>query len=265
MACPRWFSVLSSVLLCLAGLAQAGAATGGQQGFAAHVLQAVSRMPAGGGYAADRAAERRLAVQGIVWQAGQLRVQPKAASPTFCSAACYMVLLQALQSWQRAGAAPFTPAQWYSLRVDPVHADGYLSWGRVNANGPGLAKWVQDLGAGVNFSDVQHARPGDFLKYFHTADIGVHERGHMVVFLGTEQQEGQLWIRYWSANRPQGYGVRSVPWSRMHHPIFTRITHPEKLAGAARLPAHDSWLADMLTKPCSLAEVARRCALRSRP
>lgn len=219
-------------------------------------------MPQGGGYAADRAAELRLAAGGIVWDGEQLRVSPRGAAPTFCSAACYMVLLQALRCWEaEQGAAVFSPRVWESLRVEAQHPDGYLSWGRANANGPGFAKWVADLGAGVNFSSVAQARPGDFLKFFRTAEIGAAESGHMVIFLGVEQQGSDTCIRYWSANKRQGYGVRCVPLRSLRYLIFTRITRPAAFASAPALPPMDPWLHSMLTQPHGYDAVASRCRM----
>lgn len=253
-------ALLSLLLLFLCCL-PAGAA----QGFADYVLAAMRAMPEGGGYAADPAAERRLAERGIVWDGRQLRVSPRGASPTFCSAACYMVLLQALQNWQAVpGHTRFSPRVWECLRVlGPRHPDGLLSWGRANANGPGFAKWVCDLGAGVNFSSVSLARPGDFLKFFHSPDIGVSERGHMVIFLGLESLKGVPHICYWSANKGQGYGIRRAPLRSLHHLIFTRITHPEAFARAPLLPQSDAWLGSMLTQPHSFDQVRKRCRIEN--
>lgn len=221
-------------------------------------------MPEGGGYAADRAAEIRLAERGIVWRGGQLEVSPTGASPTFCSAACYIVLLRALRAWEQGRGSALSPRVWHSLRVEPQHPDGFLSWGRVNANGPGLAKWVADLRAGISFTSVRDARPGDFLKFFHTPALGASERGHLVVFLGLAEQGGQLCVRYWSSNKPNGYGVRTTPLARLHHLIFTRITRPERLSDAPLLPLHDPWLGSLLTSPTGFAEVSAKCSLRSR-
>lgn len=257
----------SGLLVCLlALLTLCGFASGlapQRVDFNSHVLSAVRSMPTGGGYAADRSAELRLAESGIRWLSPRLRLSPTGASPTFCSAACYMVLLRAMSSWESAHSAPvFSARVWHHLRVEPRHADGYLSWGRVNANGPGFAKWVHDLGAGVNFSSPQSARPGDFLKFFYTPAIGGQERGHCVIFLGMVEQGGESCIRFWSSNQSSGgYGVRTVPLRGLHHLIFTRITHPERIALAPQLPEHDAWLAAMLSRSFSYAEVQQKCAI----
>lgn len=237
-----------------------------EPGFARYILAAVERMPQGGGYAADRAAELRLAQSGVVWDGRQLCVSPQGAAPTFCSAACYMVLLQALRSREATlpERARFSPQVWRHLRVEPVHPDGYISWGRANANGPGFAKWVSDLGAGVNFTSPDEARPGDFLKFFRSAQIGCEERGHQVIFLGTEQRGGESYLRYWSANMRGGYGVHSVPLRRLRHLIFTRITHPAAFARVGSLPAYDPWLASMLTRAHTFEQVCRVCRISPR-
>lgn len=248
------------IIYCLLALCSLACAA---EPFSAYILDSVRTMPKGGGYAADRVAEVRLAERGIVRQGRQLRIDPQGAAPTFCSAACYMALLRALQRWEREHAA-FSPAVWESLRVEPKHPDGYLSWGRANANGPGFAKWAHDLGVGENFTDPAKAQPGDFLKFFHTPHIGSAERGHMVVYLGryTSKEGTDQGIIYWSSNKPGGYGVSSISLSKIHHLIFTRITHPERFAKAPSLPAEDSWLGSMLSSPCTYAEVCRRCRAR---
>ena len=229
-----------------------------------YILRAVQSMPTGGGYASDRAAEVRLARSGIVWQqrCQQLVVAPRAASPSFCSAACYMALLRALSFWEtEQGSRVFSAKVWESLRVEESHPDGYLSWGRFNSNGPGCAKWVYDLRAGINFTDPKSALPGDFLKIFFSPQIGAQERGHLVVFLGLEQLRGQSHIRFWSANKPGGYGIRTLPLSSIHHMIFTRVTHPERIALAPSLPVHDPWLVAMLTHDFSFPEICQRCGI----
>ena len=229
-----------------------------------YILRAVQSMPTGGGYASDRAAEVRLARSGIVWQkrSQQLVVAPRAASPSFCSAACYMALLRALGSWEtEQGRRVFSAQVWESLRVEETHPDGSLSWGRFNSNGPGCAKWVYDLRAGINFTDPKSALPGDFLKIFFSPQIGAQERGHLVVFLGLEQLRGQPHIRFWSANKPGGYGIRTLPLSSIYHMIFTRVTHPKRIALAPSLPAHDPWLAAMLTHDFSFPEICQRCGI----
>ncbi len=228
-----------------------------------HILRVIEQMPIGGGYAADRTAEQHFARSGVVWreQEQRLVVSPRDASPTFCSAACYMVLLRALQDCESRGDVQFPPSVWRALRVEWPHPDGVLSWGRFNANGPGCAVWAHDLGAGINFCSPFLARPGDFLKFFFTEHLGVSERGHLVIFLGLVQNGGEKCIRFWSSNKPGGYGVRSLPLRSLHHLIFTRIIRPERIRNVLNLPASDSWLGSLLRAPTDWDTVCRRCGI----
>lgn len=230
--------------------------------FSSFVVKACSQMPRGGGYAANAETIRTLSEQAVVWDdaAQRLLVNPQAAQPSFCSAACYVALLRALELWQQHIHRHLPPEAWHALDM-AEQKDGIGVWGRANANGPGLAKLVHDLQAGRNFEDVRLARPGDFLKFFWTDEIGSRERGHLVVFLGTETKEGKLHIRYWSSNMPDGCGVKSTPAADMHHPIFTRITRPEMFARAARLPETDEWLSDMQRRAFTYDEVRTACGI----
>ena len=236
-----------------------------------YILQAVHAMPAGGGYASDRAAEVRLARRGVVWRPERrvLEISPQGASPSFCSAACYMVMLRALQDWeQRQKRVVFPPELWHALRVLETHPDGALSWGRFNANGPGCAKWVHDLHAGYSFTSPEYARPGDFLKIFFSSQAGVNERGHLVIFLGIRQVDGQRYLTYWSANkRTNGFGIDKVALNdkRVCYTLFTRIINPERIADAVKLPPNDLWLAEMLTRVCRFAEMEKKCSIEKRP
>lgn len=229
----------------------------------AFVLQAVKEIPANGGYAVSATAAKRLANQAVVWDEAShsLKLNLKAAQPSFCSAACYIALLRSLQLWQQSGAGKLPPAAWKAMDVALGTPDGKGVWGRANANGPGFAKLVHDLGVGVNFTELQHARSGDFLKFFWNGEIGAKERGHIVVFLGTAEVDGQPAVRYWSANKPDGFSERTVPLSKMHHLIFTRITKPENFANAAKLPESDTWLRDMQKNSVPFDEVCKRCGI----
>ena len=230
--------------------------------FSSFVVKACSQMPRGGGYAANAETIRNLSAKAAVWDeaAQRLVVNPQAAQPSFCSAACYMALLRALELWQQHIRRHLPTEAWQALDI-AEQKDGTGVWGRANANGPGFAKLIHDLQAGRNFEDVRLARPGDFLKFFWTEEIGCRERGHQVVYLGTETREGRLHIRYWSSNTPDGYGVKSTPAAEMHHMIFTRITRPEMFARAARLPETDEWLADMQKRAFTYDEVRTACGI----
>lgn len=219
----------------------------------------------GGGYDSSDAAVEDMS-RAVAWNAAHqsLSITPHLARPSFCSGACYLLLLKTLQKLHQSKTLNLSPEAQQRLAVygEP---DGFGIWGRANANGPGLAKLVHDLGAGVNFTDPAAARPGDFLKFGWTPEIGRYERGHLVLYLGQERRNGVLYIRYWSSNKPEGYGIRSTELTRMHNLLFTRITTPGNFDRAADLPPSDPWLLDMKRRRFSFSEVCRRVNARATP
>jgi hypothetical protein len=209
--------------------------------FNARILAAIRSMPTGGGYDGSDPTKNLLHAACRISD-GEIRVNANRAKPSFCSGATYLVLIKAL------GNGPQT------LLPEIDQKDGHGVFGRWNSNGPGAAKLVADLGAGKNFTSWDGAQPGDFLKIWWTEKIGGSERGHHVVYLGHDEKN----VRFWSSNQPGGYGTKSVPRSDCKRVLFTRITRPEKFAAAKNLPAADPWLARMLHKDFTWAEVAAK-------
>lgn len=233
--------------------------------FGRYVLWVIkNKMPIGGGYSATKETVNHLAGNVVSWQAEtqSLKISPLNARPSFCSAACYLVLIQALQKWEQYSGNKLPAAAWKEFNISENQADGHGVWGRANANGPGFAKLVADVGAGVNFNDVALARPGDFLKIFWAPDIGAKERGHLVVYLGAEKKDDRIYLRYWSANTPDGYGTKSVPLDQMHNLIFTRITAPQHFANVTKLSTADPLLEAMLNRDFSYAQVIKMCRIQ---
>jgi len=223
----------------------------------AAVLQAVREMPRGGGFAADSAASERLRESAAVAD-GALRVRAALAPPSYCSAATYLVLLKVVQKAQAEGvlqfdAGPLAPA---------MQRDGEGVWGRWNANGPGAARLFYELGVGRNFTSWQEARPGDFLKIFWRDAVGSNEFGHLVVYLGMETRDGVEFVRYWSSNKPDGFGEKSVEKTKIARAIFSRLERPERLAAASGLPKVDRYLASLLGRKSSFAEACRLSGAR---
>lgn len=236
-------------------------------GMNAYIVHAVNQMPTGGGYATTEEAFTRLRNEAIVWNesAQRLILRPEKATPSFCSEACYIVLLQALSNWEKRNPQYRLPTScWKKMAVSNPQHDGEGPWGCVNANGPGLAKWISDLGAGVNFSDPKQAMPGDFLKIFWTDEIGAKEFGHLVVFVayGRNPDDGTLCIRFWSSNQGKGYSVNTVPASSIKRMIFTRITNPLAFRNINKLPEVDEWLANLLKVRLSPEEMKRKCRIQ---
>ncbi len=149
-------------------------------------------------------------------------MRPALAPPSYCSAATYLVLLKVIERAQASGAL----ISMRNRSRPALQRDGEGVWGRWNANGPGTARLFYELGAGKNFTDWNEAKPGDFLKLFWRDAVGSNEFGHSVVYLGTETRGGVEFVRYWSSNKPDGFGEKSVAKSKV-------AARPFLAAGAA--------------------------------
>lgn len=181
------------------------------------------------------------------------------ATPSFCSSACYLLLLKSLQIWDSAQPRPvISERAWLALIPRFGQHDGEGPWGWANANGPGLAVLVHRLGAGINFEDWRKARPGDFMKIFWTDRIGRRESGHLTVLV----KDGGDQVTFWSSNIPDGYGARTVPKSRIKRVIFTRITRPERFNLAPSVGSHP-WLSSLLRQEVGMKEVRRHSGMQT--
>lgn len=218
----------------------------------AAVLDAVREMPRGGGYATTRATIEKLGAAAAPNGDGLL-LRPAIARPSYCSGATYLVFLKVMERARAAGLAKFDP----ELLMPAMQPDGFGVWGRWNANGPGTARLFYELGAGRNFTDWAEARPGDFLKIFWRDAVGSKEFGHSVVYLGTESVNGVESVRFWSSNKPDGFGEKTVPKSKIARAIFSRLERPERLAFAINLPRKDAYLASLLERESSFVEACR--------
>jgi hypothetical protein len=223
------------------------------------IIAAVEKVPLGGGYATTLVA--RDAMQAAVaWEDGKPALRPAKAQPSFCSGATYLTFVVALAQAQRAGAVHLTPETWRALIVEG-QADGEGVWGRWNANGPGTARLFYETGAGTNFTDIQKAKPGDFLKIFWNDNIGASEKGHSVIFAATGQENGEETVSFWSSNSPGGYGNKTVPRSKIKRMIFSRLEHPERLEEVSKLPPRDAFLASLEEKTVSALDAAKAVGL----
>src|SRR5271165_1357896 len=214
------------------------------------ILALLNSMPIGGGYSATVSATRDLqsAVQA---REGILRVNPSVARTTYCSGATYMVFVRAIQSLLPQSAFADGLAEALAVRGQP---DGVGVWGRWNANGPGTACLFHELGLGHNFTSFEAARPGDFMKIFWTDAVGRQEHGHSVIYLGEGQQDGVEMVRFWSSNKPGGYGAKSVPRNRIAYAIFSRLETPANIERSASLSLRNHYLGGLLAKESSIGE-----------
>lgn len=219
------------------------------------IVEAVRRMPDGGGYSTTPAANRALNAA-VGTAGGLLSIRPSGAIPSYCSGATYLVFLKVLSDLQSAGRLTL-PAETVVALKPSGQPDGTGIWGRWNANGPGTARLFHELALGPNFTDHPRALPGDFLKIFWNDGIGASEHGHSVIYLGSDPKAGTL--TFWSSNIPSGYGQRTVPLRRIRRMLFSRLEHPENIAQP--LPRTDPYLASLERRSSDAGEMARQCGI----
>ncbi len=220
-------------------------------------------MPAGGGYAVTREASLNLSKAIQTETSPTLSLDPKAAQPSYCSGATYLVLLAALQPHIDSIPDPQKRANLVRrLRVEG-QSDGVGLWGRWNSNGPCMAVWFAESGLGRSFWDYESAQPGDFLKLWWTDSMGRDEAGHSVVFLRyTATPEGDPGLEFWSSNKPLGYGKKVVPFTKVRHALFSRCEHPERVLQLLDLPERNDFLASMLKRNTTENEINRKISTR---
>lgn len=224
-----------------------------------YVLAAVKSMPSGGGYEASQKAVDRLAAS-VTLKDGTIRQDTKACEKSFCSGATYLVFLRVIDQLQKNKSLTLSEKnlkRYANLGVQ----DGEEIFGRWNANGPGTAKLFTELGCGVSFTSYDYAQPGDFMKVWWTDAIGGKERGHLVVYLGHTKDS----VKFWSSNQPGGYCTKSVARSRIKHTLFSRLTRHDRLTKASSLSKKNQFLADMLRKDFSWAQVVSQCKVKTTP
>jgi hypothetical protein len=219
-----------------------------------------NQMPHGGSYATTASAFAGLrAATGV--DNACLDIQPDRAQPSFCSGATYLVFLTAIEQLQRKGRLTLDADTMDKLLVRS-QPDGSGIWGRWNSNGPGTARLFYELKLGRNFTSFSEARPGDFVKLFWNDGIGASERGHSAVFLGLERDgAGVEYVNYWSSNQSGGFGYGRKTRAQIHRVLFSRLEHPTALTRVHALPVKDDYLASMLRRSSSPAEMYRMVGL----
>lgn len=217
------------------------------------VLETIEKMPKAGGYELTSTPVKRLR-DAFTWEddnQSNLVLDARKTTPSYCTTATYVVFFQVLQRYwsERNEAMDFLVLE----RLKPnLERDGLRIWGRWNSNGPGSAKFFNDARLGENFDDPNLARPGDFLKIFWNMEVGKKERGHTVIFLGHKNGA----ITFWGSSKStNGYGVKTVSRSEYGRLLFSRLTSPENAPAIAALPEDDEFLASMLSRVSSWAEV----------
>ena len=219
------------------------------------IIDVIRTMPQGGGYRASGPAFTQLARSISVDPVGRLDVRAQFAQPSFCSGATFLVFVAVLEQMERTGRLRLSPEAAKALLVHG-QPDGTGVWGRWNANGPGTARLFFESGLGRNFTSFDEARPGDFMKVWWNDNIGSTEHGHSVVYLGTSVGEkGEPTVSFWSSNVPGGFGVRAVAKAKIKRALFSRLENVQAINRVTALPPVDPYLAAMLRRPSSPAEM----------
>jgi hypothetical protein len=227
------------------------------------VIREIRKMPEAGGYAATSHAMQQLRESITQDEIGSLSLHPKLAQPSFCSSATYLVFLSAISELQKSKKIPSDKKLNQQLLVHG-QADGEGVWGRWNANGPGTAVLVKELGIGENFVNLEHAQSGDFLKIWWSEEIGAKEHGHSVVFLNAgTNKAGDPVLTFWSSNIPGGYGVKEIPKTKAKRLLFSRITKPENIQNVAKLIPKSEFLASMTSKSVTMDNVKKEAGMDS--
>ena len=225
-------------------------------------IMSMQRLGAGG-YSTEEYAKQAL-VDSFTWDEQQKRpiFHPRVARPSFCSSAVWVATLSALVNWETQNRRRvISPAAWQALMPRLVK-DGEGPWGYANANGPGFALLVHRLGAGINFTDWNRARPSDVLKIWWNDHVGGRERGHLVILVKDEGDTACVWSSHIARDgQPAGYGLRRIPKSAMKRVLFTRITNPARFNRAHHLP-DEPWLTGLMYRDASWAECVRRCNIQ---
>jgi hypothetical protein len=217
------------------------------------VLEKIASMPRAGTYAKyrkdlpekDRFGDLYSTVTSLdraikVGLNGALKVSPEAAANySFCSSATYLLFCDVISELQKEGLVAADRSLSKELAEvgdceEVIHGklDGVGIFGHWNADGPGTAVLFARLDLGSNYSGLSHAKPGDFLKIFWNDSIGKGERGHLVVYLGTNETGDS--IQVWSSNMENedgsaGYGTMWIETGRIKRSVLSRLERPENL------------------------------------
>jgi hypothetical protein len=215
------------------------------------VMDAVKQMPSSMKY--ESGDERIDALGSAIKNVnGHLVVNPSDAGNAFCSGATYLVLMKALSQAQANNQVHLSTEAINALLVHSKaeQPDGYGAWGRWNADGPGSAMMVKDLGVGANFTQLDNALPGDFMRLFWNDKIGENgkqsENAHSVVFDSFRECANGPNVCFWSANskndvstpgdradKKGGWALKCAPRQKIVRTVLSRVTDLNAFNNAA--------------------------------
>lgn len=238
----------------------------------AMILEIIAGLPKGGGYSV-RASRVALPVISVHQLGAHLGMHVRDGHPSHCTSATYALFTHLAARLHNSGKISLGLDQIRALQ--PVKAkpdgtplrDGQGPFWIFNANGAGAAAFLKHTGTGISFRDdeLNHARPGDFLKIFWNENVGIEtykngninrsksEKGHQVVYTGRKTIAGTEMICFWGSQKQgrtkrgkrrearyfaaqpggkvhNGYGEVCRPRADIKHMIFSRIVCMKNLA-----------------------------------
>jgi hypothetical protein len=229
--------------------------------YSAMILEIIRSLPTGGGYSlnADRVQLPTVTAQNIGGGHWEMKVYD--GHPSHCTSAAYAVYARLAAVLHNGGKISLSADQIHSLEVikrmpdGTSLVDGQGAYGIFNANGAGVAAFLQHTGTGMSFRDdkLAYARPGDFLKLFWNENVGASESGHQTIYTGRRVTAGRDMICFWGSQRQNrkkraggtealyfpaeagrevqdGYGEVCRPRSDVKAMVFSRVTCMEHLA-----------------------------------
>ena len=220
------------------------------------VMESIEEMPSKGGYELTRRPPEKLR-DAFSWNLNELHIDQYSAVPSYCTTATYIIFYKVLEKYWAYTRSQPGRAVLEMIKPD-IDSDGVRIWGRWNSNGPATAKLFYETGMGKNFDRIEDASPGDFLKLFWNGEIGKNEKGHSVVYLGTERVNGIRMIKFWGSSKDtEGFGIRLVPMTDAKYLLFSRLINLRNADNIASLPVTDDFLASMLSKISNWPQVRK--------
>jgi hypothetical protein len=69
-------------------------------------------------------------------------------------------------------------------------------------------------------------------------------------------------VTFWSSNQPEGYGVKSVPRSKIKRAVFSRLETPNKLSAVLKMPRQDDFLASLQQTAANPEDAAKMVGIK---
>jgi hypothetical protein len=78
---------------------------------------------------------------------------------------------------------------------------------------------------------------------------------------GSPIENGGETILIWSSNKPDGYGRKEIPVTKIKRAVFSRLEDPRKIEGLLTLSKKDPYLAELERRPSTVNEMLQKIAI----